>query len=101
MAHRAVKVGPFSAVSRARTVNANWLLRFRRPLKRYSGQGDVLYTPAVASIATEGFSFDFCCRLLGREPVDVLQRVQNYFFPPTGMPISGVSYAEPLSYFLK
>ena len=50
---------------------------------------------------TEGFSFDFCCGLLGREPDDVLQRVQSYLFPPTGLPISGVSYTEPLSYFLK
>ena len=49
---------------------------------------------------TGGFSFDFCCRLLGREPDDVLQRVQSYFFPPTGILISGASCAESLSYFL-
>ena len=49
---------------------------------------------------TGSLSFDLCCTLLGREPDDVLQRVQSYFFPPAGIPVSPINCAESLSYFL-
>ena len=49
----------------------------------------------------EGFNFDLCCDLLGREPTDVLQRVQRFFFIPTEATTSHASCAESLSYFLK
>ena len=50
---------------------------------------------------TEGFNFGLCCDLLGREPNDVLQRVQRFFFIPTGLTTSHASCAESLSYFLE
>ncbi len=49
----------------------------------------------------DGFNFELCCNLLGREPDDVLQRVQRFFFIPTGTTTSHGSYAESFSYFLK
>ena len=49
---------------------------------------------------TGNLSFDLCCRLLGREADDVLQRVQSYLFPPAGIAVSRINRAESLSYFL-
>ena len=48
----------------------------------------------------DGFSFELCCNLLGRQPDDVLQRVQRFFFIPTGTTTSHGSFAESFSYFL-
>ena len=50
---------------------------------------------------TDGFNFELCCDLLGRKPNDVLQRVQRFFFIPTGATASQASCAESLSYFLE
>ena len=49
----------------------------------------------------DGFNFELCCNLLGRESDDVLQRVQRFFFIPTGTTTSHGSYAESLSYFVR
>ncbi len=50
---------------------------------------------------TDGFNFELCCDLLGRQPTDVLQRVRRFFFIPSGATTSHASCAESLSYFLK
>ena len=49
----------------------------------------------------DGFNFELCCNLLGREPNDVLRRVQRFFFIPTGTTTSHGSYAESFSYFVR
>ena len=49
---------------------------------------------------TDGFNFKLCCDLLGRQPTDVLQRVQRFFFIPTSATTSHASCAKSLSYFL-
>jgi len=55
----------------------------------------------ILSRTTDGFNFELCCDLLGRRPNDVLQRVQRFFFIPTGASSSQASCAESLSYFLR
>ena len=49
----------------------------------------------------EGFSFDLCCSLLGRDPEDVLQRVQRFFFLPNGSSAAFSSSPQPFSQFLR
>lgn len=50
---------------------------------------------------TDGFSFELCCSLLGRDREDVLQRVQRYFFIPNNSSMSHVSSREALSCLLE
>ena len=45
----------------------------------------------------DGFSFDLCCDLLGRDPNDVLQRVQRFLFVPNMPAPSNASVADTLA----
>ena len=48
----------------------------------------------------EGFSFELCCNLLGRDSEDVLHRVQRFFFMPNGSSAAFSSSSRPFSQFL-
>ena len=48
----------------------------------------------------DGFSFELCCNLLGRNSEDVLHRVQRFFFMPNGSSAAFSSSSQPFSQFL-
>ena len=48
----------------------------------------------------DGFSFELCCNLLGRDPEDVRHRVQRFFFMPNGSSASFSSSPQPFPQFL-
>ena len=55
----------------------------------------------ITGKTVDGFSFELCCNLLGRDSEDVLQRVQRFFFMPNGSSTSFSSPMQPFSQFVR